>query len=41
MGQKLWYERRKLDAKCYVGNKFQDPVGHSDKCKCTDEDFEW
>ncbi|WRT68442.1 uncharacterized protein IL334_005418 [Kwoniella shivajii] len=40
MGHKQWYQRRKLDAQCYVGNKFEDPVGHEENCACTDEDYE-
>lgn len=41
MGHKQWYKRRKLDAKCYVGDKFSDPVGHLEDCACTEKDFEW
>ena len=33
--------RRKEDADCYVGNKFQDPIEHEENCPCTDEDYEW
>lgn len=40
MGHKQWYKRRKLDAKCYVGNKFEDPVGHEDDCPCQESDYE-
>ncbi|WWC63338.1 uncharacterized protein I303_105938 [Kwoniella dejecticola CBS 10117] len=40
MGHRQWYQRRKLDAQCYVGNKFEDPVGHEENCACTDEDYE-
>ena len=40
MGHKQWYKRRKLDAVCYVGNKYQDPVGHEESCPCEDHDFE-
>lgn len=36
-----WYKRRKPDADCYVGEKFNDPVVHEDKCECTDLDYEW
>lgn len=36
-----WYQRRKLDALCYVGHKFEDPVGHEESCPCTDDDYEW
>lgn len=36
-----WYQRRKLDAQCYVGHKFEDPVGHEESCPCTDADYEW
>ncbi|KDN45461.1 Oligoxyloglucan reducing end-specific cellobiohydrolase [Tilletiaria anomala UBC 951] len=40
MGHKQWYMRRKADADCYVGNKFQDPVDHEDRCECTGHDYE-
>ena len=40
MGHKQWYQRRKLDAVCYVGHKFQDPVGHEESCICQDYDYE-
>ncbi|KAF5364419.1 hypothetical protein D9758_010687 [Tetrapyrgos nigripes] len=40
MGHKQWYKRRKPNANCYVGGKFEDPVGHEDNCECTDIDFE-
>ncbi|CCM05586.1 uncharacterized protein FIBRA_07814 [Fibroporia radiculosa] len=40
MGHKQWYKRRKLDANCYVGDKFTDPVEHEDNCPCSDEDYE-
>ncbi len=40
MGHKQWYMRRKATADCYVGHKFDDPVGHEDPCECTDHDFE-
>jgi hypothetical protein len=36
-----WYKRRKLDAQCYVGHKFEDPVGHEDPCPCEKWDYEW
>lgn len=39
--EQQWYLRRKTDADCYLGNKFEDPVGHDDNCDCTDSDFEW
>lgn len=41
MGHKQYYRRRKPDANCYVGNKFEDPVEHEEICPCTDEDYEW
>ncbi|ORY35539.1 hypothetical protein BCR39DRAFT_567933 [Naematelia encephala] len=40
MGHKQWYQRRKLDALCYIGHKFKDPVGHEEDCPCTDTDYE-
>ena len=40
MGHRQWYRRRKLDAMCYVGDKFTDPVGHEENCPCADEDYE-
>ncbi|THU94129.1 vacuolar protein sorting/targeting protein 10 [Dendrothele bispora CBS 962.96] len=40
MGHKQWYKRRKPDANCYVGQKFNDPEEHEDNCDCTDLDFE-
>ncbi|KAF9524397.1 Oligoxyloglucan reducing end-specific cellobiohydrolase [Crepidotus variabilis] len=40
MGHKQWYNRRKTDANCYVGEKFKDPVEHESNCSCTDQDFE-
>ncbi|KAH9479087.1 vacuolar protein sorting/targeting protein PEP1 [Psilocybe cubensis] len=40
MGHKQWYKRRKVDANCYVGEKFKDPVTHEENCKCTDADYE-
>jgi hypothetical protein len=36
-----WYKRRKVDADCYVGEKFQDPEEHEENCPCDDDDFEW
>lgn len=41
MGHKQWYNRRKPDADCYVGEKFHDPEPFNDNCKCTKEDYEW
>ena len=41
MGHKQWYKRRKTDANCYVGEKFNDPVVHEEACTCTDKDYEW
>ncbi|GJE98598.1 vacuolar protein sorting/targeting protein [Phanerochaete sordida] len=40
MGHKQYYQRRKANAKCYVGNKFIDPVENEDNCPCTDDDYE-
>ncbi|CDZ97982.1 Sortilin and related receptors [Phaffia rhodozyma] len=40
MGHKQWYRRRKVDADCYVGDKFEDPKVQMDNCPCTDKDFE-
>ncbi|KZP04862.1 Oligoxyloglucan reducing end-specific cellobiohydrolase [Athelia psychrophila] len=40
MGHKQWYNRRKADAECYVGGKFQDPIEHDESCPCEDSDFE-
>lgn len=36
-----WYKRRRLEANCYVGEKFKDPVTHEDNCECTKADYEW
>ena len=36
-----WYKRRKPDANCYVGEKYNDPVTHEDNCECTAADYEW
>ncbi|KAK0452799.1 vacuolar protein sorting/targeting protein 10, partial [Desarmillaria tabescens] len=40
MGHKQWYKRRKMDADCYVGEKFTDPVEHEEDCACVDADYE-
>ncbi|KAJ9094955.1 hypothetical protein QFC21_005747 [Naganishia friedmannii] len=40
LGHKQWYKRRKPTAECYVGNKFNEEVGHEEDCICRDEDFE-
>lgn len=40
LGHKQWYKRRKPDAACYVGNKFDEEIGHEEDCACADEDFE-
>lgn len=40
MGHTQYFERRKEDAKCYVGEKFHDPVSKKDPCPCTEADFE-
>jgi hypothetical protein len=36
-----WYRRRKPDANCYVGNKFEDPRENEQNCPCEDDDYEW
>jgi hypothetical protein len=36
-----WYRRRKGDANCYVGKKYDDPIEHEDNCPCEEEDYEW
>lgn len=36
-----WYKRRKPEADCYVGHKFEDPVEHEDNCPCEESDYEW
>ena len=36
-----WYRRRKTDANCYVGEKYNDPVTHEENCQCTAADYEW
>ncbi|KAI9613309.1 hypothetical protein H4Q26_009909 [Puccinia striiformis f. sp. tritici PST-130] len=38
--RKQYFKRRKPDATCYVGEKFQEPESHEENCPCTDEDFE-
>lgn len=40
MGHRQSYKRRKADADCYVGDKFQDPVSKNEPCPCTEEDYE-
>lgn len=40
LGHKQWYKRRKPDATCYVGNKFNEEVGHEESCECRDQDYE-
>lgn len=40
MGQRQWYRRRKASAKCFVSEKFEDPVAQFDRCECTEKDFE-
>ncbi|KIJ36606.1 hypothetical protein M422DRAFT_260953, partial [Sphaerobolus stellatus SS14] len=40
MGHKQWYDRKKPDADCYVGDKFTDPIEHEENCACTDADYE-
>ncbi|KAM0787341.1 hypothetical protein ACM66B_003430 [Microbotryomycetes sp. NB124-2] len=40
MGHKQWFMRRKPDADCVIGDKFQDPVGVEEDCPCDDEDYE-
>lgn len=33
--------RRKSDSNCFIGHKFDDPVGHEENCPCTNADYEW
>lgn len=40
MGHTQFYERRKPDADCFVGDKFHDPVSRQEPCACTDDDYE-
>lgn len=41
MGHKQSYQRKKPDADCYVGDKFEDPKDKEESCECGDEDYEW
>ncbi|KZO92920.1 Oligoxyloglucan reducing end-specific cellobiohydrolase [Calocera viscosa TUFC12733] len=40
MGHKQYYRRRKADADCFVGHKFEDPVEFEENCACSDHDYE-
>ncbi|EJD41407.1 Oligoxyloglucan reducing end-specific cellobiohydrolase [Auricularia subglabra TFB-10046 SS5] len=40
MGHKQWYYRKKPQADCFVGDKFDDPEEHEEHCTCTDDDYE-
>ncbi|KAF8196799.1 Oligoxyloglucan reducing end-specific cellobiohydrolase [Mycena galopus ATCC 62051] len=40
MGHKQWYNRRRPDVDCFVGEEFTDPVVHEESCSCTDADYE-
>lgn len=40
MGHRQWFKRKKADADCFVGDKFNDPVGKEEPCLCTDDDYE-
>ncbi|KAG6856320.1 vacuolar protein sorting/targeting protein PEP1, partial [Tephrocybe sp. NHM501043] len=40
MGHRQWYNRRKPDVDCYVGEKYKDPVEHEENCECKDADYE-
>lgn len=40
MGHKQWYQRRKVDADCFVKAKFVDPTPEFEKCDCQDTDYE-
>lgn len=40
MGQKQSYLRRKADADCFLNKEFEDPEVISEKCPCSDIDFE-
>jgi hypothetical protein len=41
MRQQQWYWRRKPDADCYIGKKFEDTVEYEENCPCEDDDYEW
>jgi hypothetical protein len=40
MGHTQYYQRRKPDADCYVGQKYNEPVASEQPCKCTEDDYE-
>uniref|UniRef100_D8Q2A4 Vacuolar protein sorting/targeting protein 10 n=1 Tax=Schizophyllum commune (strain H4-8 / FGSC 9210) TaxID=578458 RepID=D8Q2A4_SCHCM len=40
LGHKQWYRRRKPNADCYVGEKFNEPVEHDEPCECGESDYE-
>ncbi|KAJ3174619.1 vacuolar protein sorting/targeting protein PEP1 [Irineochytrium annulatum] len=40
LGERVYYWRRKADAECYVGKKYDDPKEESTVCECKEEDFE-
>lgn len=40
MGHTQHFQRRKADAKCTIGVEFKEALPVSEKCDCTDEDFE-
>lgn len=40
MGHKQFFNRRKANADCFIGEEFKDPKPIFEPCKCTVEDFE-
>lgn len=40
MGNKQTYRRRKKSADCFVLSDFVDPVAETERCDCTDRDYE-
>ncbi|ODQ63277.1 vacuolar protein sorting/targeting protein 10 [Nadsonia fulvescens var. elongata DSM 6958] len=40
MGHKQYFWRKKLDAKCVVGNLYNEPIAIEENCSCTDQDYE-
>ena len=40
MGHKQFFQRKKADSKCYVGEAFEAPKEEEENCPCTDEDYE-
>lgn len=40
MGHKQYFWRKKLDAKCFVGNVFNEQKALEEICECSEDDFE-